>query len=191
LIVYIVFRYGIKSTRRDQNNDFDIGRQSFEHSIDNHRKELGMDDHYNRKGNELLLNKYNDIDEFGRAKMDSEMNNSIKTIKKPIEWPPFIEKHEYKYILDTRSGMFYDAESDFFYDPKSKLYYGNKKQSYYRYNPDNKKHFEKISSSSSNDVDMTTPAAPVPNNNDLAPDAIFLLTIIKRQNRQLLRIRMQ
>ena len=49
------------------------------------------------------------------------------------EWPPFFEENGSAFVLDSRSGMFYEALSDFFYDPKSKLYYGNKKGSYFRY----------------------------------------------------------
>ncbi len=67
-----------------------------------------------------------ELDEFGRVK-------SIQP--KKIRWPLCFEAHGSVFVLDTRSGMFYESVSDFFYDPKSKLYYGNKQGAYFQYDP--------------------------------------------------------
>jgi RNA-binding protein 5/10 len=63
-------------------------------------------------------------DEFGRVR-------SVQP--KKIRWPPCFDTNGSAFVLDTRSGMFYEAISDFFYDPKSKLYYGNKQGAYFQY----------------------------------------------------------
>ena len=67
-----------------------------------------------------------ELDEFGRIKSFQP---------KKIRWPPCFETHGSDFVLDTRSGMFYESVSDFFYDPKSKLYYGNKQGAYFQYDP--------------------------------------------------------
>jgi OCRE domain/G-patch domain len=66
------------------------------------------------------------LDEFGRVK-------SLQP--KKVRWPPCFETNGSAFVLDTRSGMFYESISDFFYDPKSKLYYGNKQSAYFQYDP--------------------------------------------------------
>jgi RNA-binding protein 5/10 len=77
-----------------------------------------------------------ELDEFGRSV-------ATKMKKESFRWPPCFEKSGSEFVLDPRSGMFYEALSDFFYDPKSKLYYGNKNKTYYSYNTDTKK-FEQV-----------------------------------------------
>ena len=67
-----------------------------------------------------------ELDEFGRVK-------SVQP--KKVRWPPCFETNGSAFVLDTRSGMFYETISDFFYDPKSKLYYGNKQSAYFQYDP--------------------------------------------------------
>jgi len=62
------------------------------------------------------------------------------------EWPPCFQDATDDFVLDSRSGMFYEANSDFFYDPTSKLYYSNKKRSYFSYDAD-KKRFIPVDSS--------------------------------------------
>ncbi|CAB9507204.1 RNA-binding protein 10 [Seminavis robusta] len=71
------------------------------------------------------------MDEFGRK--------SKKKKKIEEEWPPNFQDHSEDFVLDSRSGMFYEKNSDFFYDPTSKLYYGNKKQAYFSYDAEKDK----------------------------------------------------
>jgi RNA-binding protein 5/10 len=82
------------------------------------------------------------LDEFGRIKSD---------IPKKTRWPPCFDTNGSAFILDTRSGMFYESVSDFFYDPKSKLYYGNKQGTYFQYDPV-KRSFHEITSNSNTET---------------------------------------
>mmetsp|Transcript_15295 Transcript_15295/g.29034 ORF Transcript_15295/g.29034 Transcript_15295/m.29034 type:complete len:348 (-) Transcript_15295:24-1067(-) len=66
-----------------------------------------------------------ELDEFGRRKPSS--------VPQPPLWPPNFESHGSDYVLDHRSGMFYEPKSNFFYDPTTKLYYSHDKQSYFRH----------------------------------------------------------
>ena len=66
-----------------------------------------------------------ELDEFGRRKPPS--------VPLPPLWPPNFEGHGSDYVLDHRSGMFYEPKSNFFYDPTTKLYYSHEKQSYFRH----------------------------------------------------------
>lgn len=66
-----------------------------------------------------------EVDEFGRRKPPKTPRTSL--------WPPNFETHGSDYVLDHRSGMFYEAKSKFFYDPTTKLYYSHEKQSYFRH----------------------------------------------------------
>ena len=97
-------------------------------------------------------NSEDDYDDDTKDRTRSNNNNRNKKKKKKREWPPcFDETHGSDYILDVRSGMFYQAESDFFYDPQTKLYYGNKQAAYFRYNKDcDPPKFVEISNSSNN-----------------------------------------
>jgi RNA-binding protein 5/10 len=80
-----------------------------------------------------------EIDEFGRStKVREEIQKQPKTF-----WPPPFEDSGSAFVLDNRSGMFYEAESDFFFDPKSKMYFGNKQRAYYTYDAELKR-FQKV-----------------------------------------------
>jgi RNA-binding protein 5/10 len=68
----------------------------------------------------------NELDEFGRVKAPTHLAQKTR-------WPPCFETHGSAFVLDARSGMFYEAVSDFFYDPQSQLYYGNQQGAYFRY----------------------------------------------------------
>lgn len=78
------------------------------------------------------------VDEFGRWKAPTNL-------PKKTRWPPCFETHGSSFVLDTRSGMFYESVSDFFYDPKSQLYYGNLQGAYFRYDS-TKRSFEAVTS---------------------------------------------
>lgn len=55
-------------------------------------------------------------------------------------WPtPFAEASGSAFVLDNRSGMFYEAKSDFYYDPKTRLYFNNNNRTYYTYNVETKR----------------------------------------------------
>jgi RNA-binding protein 5/10 len=75
-----------------------------------------------------------EIDEFGRSRLAREKQKKPKTI-----WPPPFEHSGSAFVLDNRSGMFYEAASDFFFDPKSKMYFGNTQRAYYTYNAETKR----------------------------------------------------
>mmetsp|Transcript_39628 Transcript_39628/g.82350 ORF Transcript_39628/g.82350 Transcript_39628/m.82350 type:complete len:371 (-) Transcript_39628:835-1947(-) len=104
----------------------------FPPSQDDHRKD-GDGDHKQEDDEE--------VDEFGRKKLPDRE----KKAKQQREWPPCFDTNGTSFVLDARSGLFYEQESDFFYNPQNKLYYGNKKAAYYRYNPDLKPPFEEVS----------------------------------------------
>mmetsp|Transcript_11749 Transcript_11749/g.25802 ORF Transcript_11749/g.25802 Transcript_11749/m.25802 type:complete len:388 (-) Transcript_11749:60-1223(-) len=61
-------------------------------------------------------------------------------------WPPPFDQAGALYVLDTRSGLFYEQASDFFYDPKTQLYFGNKAQSYFKYDPNTEPKFQPVQS---------------------------------------------
>jgi RNA-binding protein 5/10 len=65
-----------------------------------------------------------DVDEFGRRRPAPAPPTP--------QWPPSFETNGSDYVLDNRSGMFYEARSDFFYDPTTKLYYSQDRQAYFR-----------------------------------------------------------
>ena len=66
-----------------------------------------------------------ELDEFGRRRPPPA--------PPAPRWPPPFETHGSSYVLDNRSGMFYEAKSNFFYDPTTKLYYSHEKQAYFRH----------------------------------------------------------
>lgn len=72
------------------------------------------------------------LDEFGRAKLPKEDSLS-KVGVSSLQWPPNFEEFGSLFVLDQRSGLFYEPKSDFFYDPQRKLYYSNAHKLYYRY----------------------------------------------------------
>jgi RNA-binding protein 5/10 len=90
-----------------------------------------------------------DLDEFGRVRSQQP---------KKTRWPPCFETHGSSFVLDTRSGMFYESTSDFFYDPKSKLYYGNKQSAYFQYDPI-KRSFIDLSENKSKAAERESPPA--------------------------------
>jgi hypothetical protein len=75
-----------------------------------------------------------------RARSSSSSQSTEKRLKQyETEWPPCFSTHGTFYVLDSRSGMFYDHRSNFFYDPQTKLYYGNHQKAYFRYDDSQKK----------------------------------------------------
>lgn len=107
-----------------------------------------------------------ELDEFGRAASKLQNNKT--------RWPPYFATNGSAFVLDTRSGMFYESTSDFFYDPKSKLYFGNKQGAYFRYNPSSKA-FDEVQKV---DVQTETTAAPV-------LDAQSTLSITQQQGKKM------
>jgi hypothetical protein len=83
-------------------------------------------------------NEDEDVDEFGRRRPAPGPTTP--------QWPPSFETNGSDYVLDNRSGMFYEARSDFFYDPTTKLYYSQKRQAYFRHrrNKEGKSAFDKV-----------------------------------------------
>jgi len=53
------------------------------------------------------------------------------------------------YVLDARSGFFYEPASDFFYESMTKLYYGNKQCTYFSHVPEEDPPFRPISNNTS------------------------------------------
>ena len=99
-------------------------------------------------------------DEFGRDRTEK------KKKKVDAEWPPCFQDKSEAFVLDSRSGMFYEADSDFFYDPTSKLYYSNKKQCYFSYNTDKKRFIPVESSGADGNVAESKRAGHAPTEQD-------------------------
>jgi hypothetical protein len=72
-------------------------------------------------------------DRFSQRRSESPIRPVQPRVPFEREWPPCFDDDGVSFVLDSLSGMFYEARSDFFYDPKSKLYYGNKKGAYFSY----------------------------------------------------------
>lgn len=68
--------------------------------------------------------------------------------------PPPFEESGASYVLDVRSGMFYEQHSDFFYDPKSKLYYSNKQKAYFSFHKE-KPRFRRVGNMTNSDSKIT------------------------------------
>lgn len=122
------------ATESDKNNAHKSGRSRLPVTSDDLHPTIASDGTIDHTVNASSSNEA-ERDEFGRVK-------SIQP--KKIRWPPCFESHGSAFVLDTRSGMFYEAISDFFYDPKSKLYYGNKQGAYFQYDP-TKRNFINVS----------------------------------------------
>jgi hypothetical protein len=63
------------------------------------------------------------VDEFGRVRQQ----------QRPTAWPRRFEDFGSDYVLDSCSGMFYDANKAFYYDPNSKLYVDKRNHKHYAY----------------------------------------------------------
>lgn len=117
----------------------------------------GLGRHHSTKGRD---DRSSDSDNSGK---DEFGRRSTEQKKKEAEWPPCFKDNSDEFMLDARSGMFYETNSDFFYDPTSKLYYGNKKGAYFSYNADTKK-FDIVDSSA--EGHPAPPAGSIEANND-------------------------
>lgn len=156
----------------------DDGRRPFERPSDryndrhasgldpNHSAQRGPSSHGHPARRESSQESEKSIDEFGRV-----IRSLPTSFKQPRTWPLNFDTDGAAFVLDVRSGMFYDAESDFFYDPKSCLYYG--KGAYYKYNANLKPPFEVMPGA----TNVTTDLEPVlgrPNSNDSNKKAITI-----------------
>lgn len=104
----------------------------------------------------------------GREVESNQKLKRNKVSRHDESWcPPPFEESGASYILDARSGMFYEQHSDFFYDPKSKLYYGNKQKAYFSFCAGEKPRFRRVGSLPNHDSTKNVNGLT----NDTAPDS--------------------
>lgn len=96
-------------------------------------------------------------DRFSQRRSESPNRPVQKREPFEREWPPCFDDDGVSFVLDSLSGMFYEARSDFFYDPKSKLYYGNKKGAYFSYDRSKSPKFVEVQKVTQPDEGMDVP----------------------------------